>query len=206
MKNLLLAGLACLIIFSFISCSKSTDPVPVVTVQDSMPKIASLYLALVHSKAVEYFTYNKQSRLIGIRGYNYDTSTGTPVIDSFLVSLTLDASPNPPATYDEKLYSHGAPPAGSSSHHILFYDAQSRVTIDSITVSDKNLFTVGHYLYDDLGNTTAQRLNGDPLIPDSYHVNEIDTMNIQNENLITIFHIPAPATTSICITAAILLT
>src|SRR5664279_4297764 len=185
MKSILISALVSLMVCALFSCNKSNNPDPTPSTQDSLPKIASLYLPQVHSKGVEYFAYDKQTRLISIRAYSYDSSSGSPVIDSFFISSSLDASHNPPSAYDEALHFQGDPPAGETEHHELFYDGQNRVTVDSITMSTQSSFSVQHYLYDNNGNTTIEWLFGDPQIPGSYTVGQIDTMFVQNETILT---------------------
>jgi hypothetical protein len=185
MKNLLLPSCMSLLAMSFFSCNKTNSPNPTPSIQDSLPKTFSLYLPQKHAKAVEIFGYNTQTRLTTIHAYSYDSSAGTPVIDSFSVSFTLTSASEPPSAYDEIYHFQGDPPSGESEHHALFYDNQMRVTIDSITVSTANNFAVQHYQYDNNGNTTVQWLFGDPQTPGSYTVSQIDTMLIQNENILT---------------------
>jgi len=182
MKNLILP---CLLAIAFFSCNKTNSPNPMPTIQDSLPKSFSIYLPQLHSKAVEMFGYDAQAQLATIHAYSYDSSSGTPVIDSFFVSFTLTASINPPSAYDEIYHYSGDAPAGESEHHALFYDATNRVTIDSITAATTGSFAVQHYLYDNNGNTTIQWLFGDPQTPGSYVINQIDTMFIQNESILT---------------------
>jgi hypothetical protein len=195
MKNLILLSLLSLLTISFFSCNKTSTPNMGPAIQDTVPRSFSIYLPKLHSKAVEMFSYNAQARLATINAYSYDSSSGTPVIDSFIVSLTLTQAANPPSAYDEVFHFQGDPPAGETDHHELFYDAQDRVTIDSITVSTVSNFAVQHYLYDNNGNTTIEWLFGIPQTPGSYSVNQIDTMFIQNETILTDINYTLPGGT-----------
>jgi hypothetical protein len=181
MKNRILPFL---ITMAFFSCTKTTPNLGP-PIQETNPNSFSIYLPQVHTKGVEIFGYNTKAQLATINLYSYDTSSGTPVIDSFIVSFTLTQAINPPSAYDEVYHYQNDPPAGESEHHELFYDMQNRITIDSITASSMNGFAVQHYLYDNTGNTTVQWLFGDPQTPGSYTINQIDTMFIQNENIMT---------------------
>ena len=174
----------CLIAMAWMGCNKTSVSDPIPSFQDSLPKIASLYLPQSHVKGVEYFVYDDQLHLTTLRGYNYDSSSGTPAVDSLTIHYTLNAD-GLPTTFDETYYLQGDPPAGKSEHHELFYDAQNRLTLDSITASDVDDFSVQHFRYDNAGNTIIQWLSGDPATPGSYTVYQIDTMNIQSENLAT---------------------
>jgi hypothetical protein len=195
MKNLILLSLLSLMTISFFSCNKSGTPNLGPAIQDTVPRSFSIYLPQLHSKAVEMFSYNAQAQLAKINAYSYDSSGGTPVIDSFIVSLTITQAATPPSAYDEVYHIQGDPPAGQTDHHELFYDTQDRVTIDSITVSSVSNFAVQHYLYDNNGNTTVEWLFGIPSTPGSYSVNQIDTMFIQNENIMTDINYTLPGGT-----------
>jgi hypothetical protein len=141
------------------------------------------------------FGYDTQTRLATIHAYSYDSSSATPVIDSFFVSFSLTAAIHSPDAYDEVYHYQGDPPSGESEHHELFYDTQDRVTIDSITVATTNSFAVQHYLYDNNGNTTIEWLFGDPQTPGSYTINQVDTMFIQNETILTDINYTLPGGT-----------
>ena len=185
MKNLICAGLIALTTITFVSCNKTNSPAPTPAVQDSLPKSFSIYYPQAHTKGVEIFGYDAQARLATIHAYSYDSSGAAPVIDSFLISLNLTAAIDPPSAFDAVYHFQGDAPAGESEHHVLFYDAQSRVTIDSITAGTTGSFAVQHYQYDNTGNTTIEWLFGDPQTPGSYSVSQIDTMFIQNESILT---------------------
>jgi hypothetical protein len=185
MKNLIHPAMIMVIIVAVSSCNKNNSAPSEPSVQDSLPKIFSVYLPPVHTKIVEMFTWDKQSRLASIQAYSYDSSGGSPVLDSFLVSFTLTTNNQPPASYDEIFHLQGDAAAGESEHHLLSYDPQSRVIIDSISAATSNNFSSQHFQYDAQGNTTIQWLFGDPQTPGSYSVNQIDTMNIQNESIVT---------------------
>jgi hypothetical protein len=185
MKNLNRIFFLSLLSVVFFSCTKTSSPNLGPAIQDSLPNTFSLYLPQHRTKAVEIFGYEAQTQLATINAYSYDTSSGSPVIDSFSVSFTLGTAGAPPSAYDEIYHFQGDPPAGESEHHMLVYDTQNRVIMDSITVSTISSFTVQHYLYDNNGNTTVQWLFGDPQTPGSYVINQIDTMYVQNENILT---------------------
>jgi hypothetical protein len=185
MKNLSLLSFFSLLTSLFFSCNKTSSPNLGPAIQDSLPNSFTIYLPQIHSKSVEIFEYNTQAQLVTLNAYSYDSSSGTPVIDSFFVSFTLNQATNPPSAYDEAYHYQGDPPAGESEHHELLYDVQNRVTTDSITVSSVNNYAVQHYKYDNNGNTTIEWLFGFPQTPSSYVVNQIDTMFVQNENIMT---------------------
>jgi hypothetical protein len=192
MKNLILATSITAIAVSFFSCNKTNSVMNIPSVQDSLPKIFSLYLPPSHTKIVEMFGYDNQSRLASIQAYSYDSSGSSPVIDSFLVTLALATNNQPPLYYDETFHLEGDAPAGESEHHLLSYDLQNRVTIDSISAATSNSFSSQHFQYDNQGNTIIQWLFGDPNTAGSYAVNQIDTMNIQNESIVTDINYSVP--------------
>jgi hypothetical protein len=185
MKNRIQLFFISLLALVFFSCTKTSTPNLGPAFQDSLPNSFSLYLPQLHSKGVEMFGYDAQTQLATINAYSYDTSSGTPAIDSFFVSFTLGSVGVPPSAFDEIYHFQGDPPAGESEHHVLFYDTQNRVILDSITASTTSNFAVQHYLYDINGNTTVQWLFGDPQTPGSYAISQIDTMFIQSENILT---------------------
>ncbi len=169
---------------TFLSCSKTasnTGP----PIQETNPNSFSIYLPQTHSKTVEVFGYNSKAQLETINIYGYDSSSGSPIIDSIIVSFNSTQGIYPPPGYNVRYHYLGDPLNGESNYHELFYDAQTRVTIDSVTISGINGFPVQHYLYDNSGNTTVQWLIGYPQIPSNYIINETDTMFIQNDNIIT---------------------
>jgi hypothetical protein len=163
----------------FLSCSKtaSNSGPPI---QETNPNSFSIYLPQTHSKSIEVFGYNSKAQLETINIYSYDSSGGSPIIDSIVVSFNLTQGIYPPPGYNVRYHYQGDPLVGESNYHELFYDNQNRVTIDSVTISDINGFPVQHYFYDNNGNTTVQWLTQ---IPGKYIINEIDTMFIQNDNL-----------------------
>jgi hypothetical protein len=185
MKNLVLPSFFSLLMISFFSCTKTSTPNLGPALQDSLPNSFSIYLPQIHSKSVEIFGYNSQAQLVTLNAYSYDSSGATPVIDSFFVSFTFNQAINPPSAYDEAYHYQGDPPAGESEHHELLYDVQNRVTADSITVSSVNNYAVQHYQYDNNGNTSIEWLFGFPQTPGSYVVNQIDTIFVQNESIMT---------------------
>jgi hypothetical protein len=177
---------------SISSCNKSGSPNPAPLFQDSVPKVFSVYLPQVHTKLVEMFSYNNQTQLASIQAYNYDSSGGSPVTDTFLISFTFTTIGLPPASYDEIFHIQGDPPAGQTEHHLLAYDGQNRVTADSITATTTNSFSTQDVQYDNRGNTTIQWLFGDPQTPGSDMVTQIDTMNVQNETILTDINYSVP--------------
>jgi hypothetical protein len=169
---------------TFWSCNKTsslTPPAP--SGQDSLLKSFSLYYPQNHTKSVEIFGYDQTTRLSSIHGYSYDTSGGAPVLDSFLISFTMADTTMPPTSYDIVYHITGAPPAGNADHHVLLYDSQKRVTLDSIASSNVNDQSTQHYIYDGGGNTTIQWLFPDPNAAGGYSINQIDTMLIQNNHI-----------------------
>ena len=201
MKNHILSCFLALAGIALFSCNKGDSPIPPPpgpttppppTAQDSLLKSFSIYNPQLHSKVLEVFGYDSQTQLAAIHAYSYDSSSGTPVVDSILISLTLTAALAPPSAYDATYHQQGDPPAGQSEHHSLFYDSQSRVINDSITVSTVSSFGVQHYSYDNNGNTTVEWLFGDPQTPGSYTVNQIDTMFIANESILTDINYSSP--------------
>jgi hypothetical protein len=192
MKNFIATAGLCILSISFFSCNKSNALNPTPLFQDSLPKIFSVYLPQIHTKLVEMFSYNNQTQLVSIQAYNYDSSGGAPVTDSFSVSFTFTSIGQPPASYDEIFHIQGDPPAGQTEHHLLSYDSQNRVTADSITATTTNSFSTQDVQYDNRGNTTIQWLFGDPQKPGSYVVNQIDTMNVQNETILTDINYSVP--------------
>ncbi len=171
-----------LLSMTFFSCSK-TASIPGQPIQETNPNSFSMYLPQTHIKNVEVFDYNSNAQLETINIYSYDSSSGSPIIDSIVVSFNLTQGIYPAPGYNIRYHYQGDPPVGETNYHELFYDAQSQVTIDSVTISNINGFPVQHYLYDNNGNTTIQWLIGSPQIPGSYTINEIDTMLIQIENI-----------------------
>lgn len=173
-----------LVTMTFFCCTK-TNSNPEPPIQELNPNSFSIYLPQTHTKSVEVFGYDTKAQLSTINIYSYDSSSGSPIIDSIVVSFNLTQGIYPPPAYNEAFHYQGDPPSGESQYHELFYDAQNRVTIDSITLSNINGFAVQHYLYDNNGNTTVQWLFGYPQTPSNYTINQIDTMFIQNENIMT---------------------
>jgi hypothetical protein len=179
----------------FFSCNKTSSPNPIPSTQDTIPKVYSLYLPQTHVKIVEMFGYDAQSQLASIRGYQYDSSNGTPFVDSFLVSLTGATSTQPPTAYSAVFHLAGDPPAGNTEQHMLLYDGQNRVTTDSMTAATTNTFVSIHFIYDAFGNTTIQWLFGNPQSAGSYMVSLIDTMYIQQETVLTDINYSEPTQT-----------
>jgi hypothetical protein len=170
-----------LLTMTFFSCSKTASN-PGQPMLETNPTSFSIYLPQTHTKSVEVFGYNSKAQLETINIYDYDSSSGSPIIDSIVVSFNLTQGIYPAPGYNVRYHYQGDPVVGETNYHELFYDAQSRVTIDSVTISNINGFPVQHYLYDNKGNTTVQWLTQ---IPNNYIINEIDTMFIQNDNIMT---------------------
>jgi hypothetical protein len=183
MKNYIILSA---VLFTIFSCNKTNSPVPPVTpAGDSLLKSFSMYSPQAHAKLIETFSYNGSSQLAGIHGYSYDTSSGTPSIDSAFISFAMTDTVTPPAAYDLAFHNDGDNPADVKEHHLVFYDNQKRVIRDSIASSSRNLYLVQHYIYDDLGNTTIQWLYPDAVAPGGYTINQVDTMFIQGDNIFT---------------------
>ena len=177
-----------LIIFAFISttlfsCTKSSTPQPP-TEQDFLLKSFSVSSPVDHTKTVEVFSYDQNSQLASLHIYSYDSSQQSPETDSVLIRFTQADAVTPPDVYDISFYYQGNPTPAESDHHLLFYDNQNRVILDSISVST-SVFTSMHFIYDGNGNTSIQSLIGDPQTPGSYAMNQIDTMFIPGDNLLT---------------------
>jgi hypothetical protein len=184
MKNLIIPAV---VLFTLFSCNKSSSPNPsVIPVQDSLLKSYTLYNPRLHAKLVEIFTYDQASQLAGLSGYSYDSSGGAPIIDSSIISFILTDVSTPPASYDIHFHNDGDAPAGEVEHHALFYDNLNRVIQDSIVTSNVDFYSTQHFIYDDYGNTTLQWLfSNNSGAPGSYSVNQIDTMYIQSDNILT---------------------
>ena len=170
-----------LLTMTFFSCTKTNSNLGSPT-QELNPNSFSIYLPQTHTKTIEVFGYNTKAQLETINIYSYDSSSGTPIIDSIFVSFNLTQGIYPPQGYNVRYHYQGDPPVGESNYHELFYDNQNRVTIDSVTISDINGFPVQHFLYDNNGNSTVQWLTQ---VPGNYAINQIDTLFIQNENITT---------------------
>jgi hypothetical protein len=183
MKKIIAFSLGMAVLWSCNKTSSLTPPAP--SGQDTLLKSFSLYYPQNHTKSVEIFGYDQTTRLSSIHGYSYDSSGGAPVLDSFLVSFTLADTTMPPSSYDIVYHTNGAAPAGNADHHVLFYDNQKRVILDSIASSSVNDQSVQHFIYDGGGNTTIQWLFPDPNAAGGYSINQIDSMQIQNNEIHT---------------------
>jgi hypothetical protein len=134
MKNLYILCSIFLLVILFSSCSKPSSPNPKPTAQDSLLTSFSIYFPQLHSKGVEVLGYDAQSQLATIHAYSYDSSSGAPIIDSFLISLTANIATNPPQTLDEVFHYQGDPLAGESEQHLLFYDGQRRFLLAALSL------------------------------------------------------------------------
>jgi hypothetical protein len=191
-----------IILYSFIavilfSCTKSTPaapgtnptPPPVTTtpppvVNDTPVKTFSVYDPQQHAKIVETIAYNSYGQLDTIKGNSYDSLGGTIVVDSFLLSFIQSNPNNPPAGYDVIYHNNGDLPAGEAEHHLLFYDYESRVSLDSLATTNTNIFWSQHYFYDGVGNASVQWWIPDPTAPAGYMISQTDTMYTQGGNIL----------------------
>ena len=188
----------CLSIFCFFGCAKSTTPdnpvtpPPIVTpVQPSQPVTVlpgtyyTLYSPGSHVKQVQYYAYNTSNQLTAIRIYGYDSSslTNGPITDSISIGVNYSGQQTSPSSYDIIFQYHFSPTGGTREHHILQYDAQNRIVLDSISDGDNstnqsrllfnyiepNIVTCKHIdLYDIYSNTV---------------VASVDSLNIDSENI-----------------------
>ncbi|HWK05171.1 MAG TPA: hypothetical protein VNS58_16135 [Puia sp.] len=133
---------------------------------------------------MQVFSYDKQHQLAALHSYSYDTSTGSPFIDSFSVVFALTGSTTPPPSYDILYQYHWALPGGLLEHHELYYDNQNRVVRDSIAAGNNgtNLTSV-HFYYDSI-NTVGQNLGYDTTLGNQVTVGETDTFQIQSDNIV----------------------
>ncbi len=157
----------------FFSCSKSSSTPPPVTPpeQDSLLNSYSIYYPQGHIRFRQNYFYDSVSQLAGIRAYRYDSSVSLPKTDSFSVVLTLSDPSVPPFSYEFINYS-----AGSTEHHLLFYDNQKRMTLDSMVSTTGTDYYNLHASYDNNGNSIYNWFG--------IGVDQIDTMYIANENII----------------------
>ena len=184
-----------IIAFAFFSCSKSstTTPPPPVT-HDSILKSFSVYEPQSHYNTVVVYGYNQLSQLATLHIINYDSSSGTPKTDSNVIVLTQTSTTTPPGAYDITFHTQGGPPAGLSEHHLLFYDNQDRIILDSTTVNTTTNYTATHFTYDGNGNTTIEWFTFDPLTPGSNTYLQIDTMNVPVKNMVSDIGYTSPGT------------
>jgi hypothetical protein len=145
-----------------------------------------LYNPANHAKLVQYYEYNASSQLAAIHSCNYDTSFvyNGAVADSFTITLNLSGTQAPPSSYDIVFQYHFSPAGGTREHHLLQYDAQNRITLDSI--SDGTNSTVKsrfHFIYGNGENVTVSHINLNSVFSDTGQVVSVDTLNIDTENV-----------------------
>ena len=177
------------ILFSVFSCTRTSNPAPVTSPPvtdstDSLLKSYTIYSPGVHILQIQIFSYDSHSQLAALHSYSYDSSTGTPFIDSFSVVFALTGSATPPTSYDILYQYHWAPPGGLLEHHELYYDSLSRVVRDSIAAGNNgtNLTSV-HFYYDSI-NTVGQNLGYDTTSGNQVIVGQTDTFQIQSANIV----------------------
>jgi hypothetical protein len=168
----------------WVSCSKPNDT-PAPPVVNSLVKSFSVSYPQSHIKNVTIFTYQQTDLLGNIREYGYDTTNNIAAQDSISISFKLTDASTPPGSYDVTYSDFQTPPAINTYHHLLTYDVQNRVIVDSVATSTNNNNTVIHGLYDGSGNTTIQWFYPDASVSSGYSVNQIDTLFIPSANLQT---------------------
>ena len=180
MKNILLASLVMITLFS---CTKSDTPPP--PKDDSTLKSIVVYSPVLHVKDVISFTYDQNSQIATLSRREYDSSVSPATLDSTTLSFTQANAGSFPDSYDISFFNTN-PSSSQTEHHWLAYDPQNRLSRDSVGINNTSNYSTMHFTYDDLGNTTIEQLGGDPQTPGSYtNLVQIDTMNIQDNNLFT---------------------
>jgi hypothetical protein len=180
MKNIILASL---ILTTLFSCTKSDTPPP--PKDDSTLKSMVVYSPVLHVKDVISFDYDQNAQITTLHRYEYDSSVSPATLDSTQLSFTPTAAGSFPSEYDISFFQTN-PSSSQSEHHWLAYDNQNRALRDSVGINTTGNFTTMHFTYDDIGNTTIEQYAGDPQTPGSYtNLLQIDTMNIQDNNLFT---------------------
>jgi hypothetical protein len=180
MKNIILASL---ILTTLFSCTKSDTPPP--PKDDSLLKSIVVYSPILHTKNVISFDYDENSQIATLRNYDYDSSVSPATLDSTTLSFTQTSAGSFPDSYDISFFNTN-PSSSQTEHHWLAYDLQNRVSRDSVGINNTSNYSTMHFTYDDMGNTTIEQLGGDPQTPGSYtNLFQIDTMNIQENNLFT---------------------
>jgi len=155
------------------SCSKSTPTPPPVTPpeQDSLLNSYSVYYPQGRVKFIQHFFYDSVRQLAGIRAYKYDSSVSLPKTDSFYVIITTSSLSVPPVSYDFINFNPSI-----TEHHLLLYDNQNRMTLDSMVSTTGPDHYDLHASYDGYGNSIFEWFNSNVM-------NQIDTMYITNENI-----------------------
>jgi hypothetical protein len=182
MKNITICLLATIALFS---CNKSNTPPPQPPAGDSLLKSITVYQPLIHVRTLIVLGYDQRTLLASAYVHNFDSSGANIVVDSTLLSFTQPDSTTPPGSYDLAFYNTAGLPTGASEHHLLTYDNLSRVTGDSVSVNQTNNYTTSHYTYDGMGNTTIETFSFDPQTPGSLTYQQVDTMFLPQDNLLT---------------------
>jgi hypothetical protein len=149
-----------------LSCKKSGSSNNVVT--SSSDYLSSVTNSSPRTKLVDSFTYDNSHRLAGLAQYAYDTSSGSPVFNSWKVSFTLPADGSAPAAYT---YSDNQ---GNNDPHQLYYDGQGRISKDT-SVSGSGFVIYFSYPGSDIAIKVL--FDGTPLN------NQIDTLFLNNGNV-----------------------
>jgi hypothetical protein len=172
-KNLIFLSAAII----WISCNKSnnTSTPPVV---NTLVKTFSVYYTQSHTKNVTMFSYQQTDLLASLREYGLDTINGIASEDSLSLSFKVTDASTPPASLDATYSDFQTPPAVNSYQHLLTYDGQNRLVLDSVTSSTNNNNTFIRGFYDALGNTTLQWFYPDASVSSGYALNQIDTLFI----------------------------
>ena len=181
MKNILIYSLMAYTLFS---CAKSSNPTPKpLPADDTQVKSYTLYSPQLHSKLVEFFSYDQNDKMATISGHTYDT-TSVAWNDSVYLSFNISDANTLPAYMDVTNYGQGEPAGGYTDHHLLYYDNNSRLIKDSISESNVLDSAVQKLYYDDLGNYTVEyyepnaNARGGPFI-----MTQNDTIIVQSGNL-----------------------
>jgi hypothetical protein len=169
-------------LFFLLSCTKSNNTAPP-PAANNLLKSFTLYYPQNHIKKLTRFSYQQNTLLANIREYDYDTINGISTQDSISISFKLTDSATPPASYDVVYADFQTPPAINTYHHLLSYDANKRVTVDSVATSSTGSNNVLHVFYDSIGNTHLQWLYPDPAAPGGYSLFQVDTLFVLSGNL-----------------------
>ncbi len=175
----------CLPIFCLLclySCKKSDDVIarpPVIL--SPVPVSISTYYPQSHVNTYEQFIFGLDSQLVVIRAVIYDSSAGTPSIDSIYTSFTLPGNNQPPTEYQQEFYFPGNSPSGA--HHILTY-ADGQVIVDSISSSEANDFSVYHLLSRYPGNINIEWYSPDASAASGYSLTQVDSSTVTAGNLL----------------------
>jgi hypothetical protein len=179
MKNILFYTL---ITATFFSCTKSDTPTPP-PAEDSLVKSYTLYYPQLHTKLVEYFSYDQNAKIASISGHTYDSTSGVSDDSAHINFSSSDANALPNSLYVTDFY-QGAPATGYTDHHLLYYDNNNRLIKDSITESDVQDSSVQKLYYDDLGNYTVEYYEPDPNAPGGpFVLLQNDTTMVQSANI-----------------------